>query len=209
MGAVDQGAGAANAAMAHRQDRRHPAVQERSRSRRQIDTIVALGGRRRAEGRHQRHAGAKKSPTTRVEAWRTDGRPARTRHPPPDLHDGRQDAGQVVGALLATGLTEASLGTRRRDPHGNIKGRKSSITRLRSLKQDDHHRRDDDARGRRQAIAARTVPGMGHRQDGRRLPSGRAGCSSPARGSASTFTSHAMGGRDRPSGAGRLFLPER
>ena len=67
---VDQGArrGAADAALAHRQDRRHPGVQERPVAHRRADRHDrALGRRRRAEGRSEGHAaGRRRGRTTSV-----------------------------------------------------------------------------------------------------------------------------------------------
>ena len=60
LGEVDRGARrrAADAAVAHRQDGRHPEVQERSVAVRRADRDHRLvGGRRRAEGRPEGHAG--------------------------------------------------------------------------------------------------------------------------------------------------------
>ena len=161
---------APDAAVAHRQDDRHPEVQERSLAERRADRHDrALGGRRRAEGRSEGHAAAEAvGPTRASGSW-----PAKYGAPDlvvksPDVHDAGRRAGRVVAAVVADRPHRAALGPRDRDPSGRRKGaRKITHHALARLQQPEDMRRElftnDPERRRR-----RPVHGMGGRQERRR-----------------------------------------
>ena len=110
VGEVDQGArdGAADAAVAHRQDGRHPALQERPLAQRRADRHDrALGGRRRAAGRPEGHAAAASSGRRETAGICRAVRPARSGRQVAGLHDaGARRRTPWYKPVVDTGLTE-------------------------------------------------------------------------------------------------------
>ena len=107
---------AADAAVAHRQEHRHPRVQERSQpDRRAGEDDRQLGGRRRADGRSEGHAAADGVPRSERLAAREGLRPARSRDQVAALHARAAHAGQVVPADERSAAHRAALGPRDRD----------------------------------------------------------------------------------------------
>ncbi len=127
VGALDQGARgrASDAAVAHRQDRRHPGVQERSVAHRRSDRHDrALDRSGRAEGRPEGHAAAQGVAERAGLELREAVRPDRTR---PDRSldavdaEGRRER-RLVEAGCRDGPHRAALGSRDRNPSGDRQG---------------------------------------------------------------------------------------
>ena len=133
LGQVDQGAchRAADAAVAHRQERRHPGVQERSLAERSGNRHHrALGRRRRADGRPQRDAAPVEWPD--ASAWNLaelfGGRPTHREAPSFTMPAQAQD---VWEKPHADGRDGAAVGARHRDParHGERSPDRPSLGR--------------------------------------------------------------------------------
>ena len=168
VGALDQGArrGAADAAVAHRQDRRHPAVQERSladaTSRSTRSSAGSMPARRRATRRTCRRRSSSPTTTCGTSPSASAGRPIssssrRAYTMPARAHDA------WFKPVVETGLTEAALGARDRDPPVDGQGPARHASRARALQQDDP---DRGSHGRPLA-RRRPVHGVGGRQAGR------------------------------------------
>ena len=173
VGAVDQDARrvAPDAAVAHRQDRRHPGVQERSLADRRAD-------------RHHRQAGstpARRRATRRTCRRRSSGPTIRAGTSPsmfgqnePDLIIKSTPWTQKAGAkdawwqpVVATGITEPRWVRAIEIRPSTVKGRKITHHAIASLQQDETDplaQNDVDAERR---TAGRHVHGMGRRQAGR------------------------------------------
>ena len=125
---VDQGARgrAPDAAVAHRQDRRHPALQERPLAvRRARSTPSSAGSMRGApQGRPEGHAAAEEvRQRRRVELRRVSSAGRRISSSSRRRTRCRAQAlDQWYKPVVETGLTEAALGARDRDPSGHREG---------------------------------------------------------------------------------------
>ena len=105
----------------------------------------------------------------RLELRRALRRPARPGHQVAALHaEGRRRRTRGASRSSTTGLTEAALGARDRDPPGTVKGRKITHHALARLQQRRRRRRPSSAGGRRRRRSRpRAVHGVGGRQAGR------------------------------------------
>ena len=178
MGARDQDARrvAPDAAVAHRQDRRHPAFRERSVADRRRDRHHRpLGRRRRAAGRSEGHAARREPGRTRTRG----GSPRSWASPisimqVAGLHDAGASAGCVVEAGRRHRAHRAALGARHRDPSDHAQGPAHHPPRGRAAEAGRRQRHlapgklRDIAPGRRhRRRRPRTLHGVGGRQAGR------------------------------------------
>ena len=123
----------ADAAVAHRQDDRHPEVQERSLAERRADRHDrAVGGRRRAEGRSEGHAAAEGLGGRIGLAPRQQVRPARSHRQVARVHDSRRRAGRLVAADRADRAHRTALGARDRHPPGRQERAQGHASRARA-----------------------------------------------------------------------------
>ena len=143
-------ADAPDAALAHRQDRRHPAVRERSLADRRRDRHHRqVGGRRRAEGRPEGHA-ASRSSGRASDVWNFEkmyGKPDLIVKSPAYTQKARRRRTRGASPSSTTGLTEAALGARDRNPPRHRQG-----------PQDHPPRPRPPAAGRRRHRRARSCP---------------------------------------------------
>ena len=170
VGEVDQGArrGPADAAVAHRQDRRHPALQERPIAERRADRHDrAVGGRRRAEGRSEGHAAAEEvRRTRRVWNFADQYRSAGSHRQVARVHDAGRSRRTLVAARSSTPASPRPRWVRAIEIRpSTVKGRKvthHALARLCSTDDTDPRCSPPTRRRRR-----RPLHGMGGRQAGR------------------------------------------
>ena len=174
MGEVDQGTrgGAPDAAVAHRQERRHSGVQERSiadRSRDRDDHPV--GGRWRADGRSEGHAAG--DPVARrrgLELRQAVRRSTRSRRQVAVVHPARARAGRLGQALDAVRRHRTALGARHRNSSRHQQGSQNRPPRARPAVAGRCGRQRggrEQRRRQRRHRRSRTLHGMGGRQAGR------------------------------------------
>ena len=136
---------APDAAVAHRQDGRHPEVQERSLAERRADRDhPRVGRRRRAEGRSEGHAARRRSGPTKPSrgTWPTKYGEPDLVVKSPDYTMPRGRAGRVVAADVADRPHRTALGPRDRHPSLSVKGRKithHALARSCASTEDDGH----------------------------------------------------------------------
>jgi len=174
LGKIDQGArrGETDAAMAHRQERRHPGVQKRSLAdRRGNRHDCALGRQRRAAGRPEGHAGADPvAGRVGVELREAVRRPAGSHRQVAVLHDAGACPGRVGQTLDAVGRHGAPLGARDRNPSRDDQRTQDRPSRPRPAlagRSDRQCGRGEQRRRQRRERGPRPLHGMGGRQAGR------------------------------------------
>ena len=172
MGAVDQEPRRRppDAALAHRQDRRHPVVQERPLAERRADRHHrALGRCRRAEGRPEGHAAAGEvGGRQRLELRADLRRAAGPRRQVAGLHAEGNGAGRVVQAGRRDRPHRGALGSRDRDSARHRQGPQDHPSRAGAPAADrKRQQRRAAAGGRRRRSGSGPLHGVGGRQAGR------------------------------------------